>query len=64
MHMNQARVFFLQEDWPKRLNQLLRNGLLQLRVPSFHTLNAYRQWLGFDGESLAVQILYLEFRLI
>ena len=54
-HESSPEVFFLQEDLPKRLNQLLRNGSLQLRVPSLHTLNAYRQWLDFDGESLAVQ---------
>ena len=54
-HESSPEVFFLQEDWPKRLNQFLRNGSIQLRVPSLHTLNVYRKWLDFDGESLAVQ---------
>ena len=54
-HESSPEVFFLHRDWSKRLNQLLRTGRLQLRVPSLHTLNTYRQWLGFDGESLSIQ---------
>ena len=54
-HESRPELFLLQKDWPKRLNQLLRNGCLQLRVPSLHSLNTYRQWLDFDGNSLAVQ---------
>ena len=54
-HESNPEVFFLRKDWPKRFNQLLRNDRLQLRVPSLHTLNTYRQWLDFDGESLAIQ---------
>ena len=54
-HESSPEVFFLQKDWPRRFNQLLRNDRLRLRVPSLHTLNTYRQWLDFDGESLAIQ---------
>jgi len=54
-HESSPEVFFLQKHWSKRFNQFLRNDRLQLRVPSLHTLNTYRQWLDFNGESLAVQ---------
>ena len=53
-HESRPELFFMQKDWPKRLNQLLRNDCLQLRVPSLHALNTYRQWLDFDGNSLEI----------
>ena len=54
-HEATPSLFLKGIEWPKRLQLLLQDDVLQMRVPSEHCLITYQNWLDYHGKSLAIQ---------